>query len=185
MRLYLVRHPQPLVDVKRCYGATDLAPAPMALESVLSNLLISLPQGLPVISSPLQRCAQLAQALATRRTCSLQYDARLVEMNFGTWEMQTWDQIARPEIDAWADDVVNYRVGGGESVLQMAQRVAGFYADVRLLAQDQIVICHAGSIRLLMACQQGLGLQEAAEYAAQQSRTVAYGEVLCLDMQSG
>lgn len=181
MRLYLVRHPQPLVDQDRCYGATDLALAPLALETVTANLMLNLPQGLEIISSPLQRCAQLAQMLAEKRTCALRLDARLVEMNFGHWEMQTWDQIARTEIDAWADDVVNYRVGAGESVLQMARRVADFYHDICRQQQDQIVICHAGTMRLLIACQRGFGLQDAARYAASKPQPIAYGAVICLD----
>ena len=44
-------------------------------------------------------------------------DARLVELDFGSWEMHHWDTIPRAQIDAWAADVALYRPGDGESVL--------------------------------------------------------------------
>ena len=46
----------------------------------------------------------------------MRFDARLAELDFGHWEMQSWDGIPRAEVDAWAADVAHYRPGGGESV---------------------------------------------------------------------
>jgi len=179
MRLLLVRHPQPLVAPGICYGSTDLAVAPDQLARVLTALSASLPKDVPLFSSPLRRCAELAASL---ECASRTFDARLVEMNFGLWEMRRWDDIPRPEIDAWAGDVAAYRPGGGESVLQMAERVAAFYADLSHLRHKHIiVICHAGTIRLLAACQAGLSLPDMASHAARTRHKIAYGETIILD----
>lgn len=182
MHLYLVRHPQPLVASDVCYGSTDLAVAPQEHARVASALTATLPKGVALFSSPLRRCAELAERLVSPLGCAMpKLDARLVEMHFGAWELRTWNDIARCEIDAWANNLVAYRPGGGESVMQMAERVRAFHADVLLTQQDCIVICHAGTIRMLLACQRNLSPAEMAQYAAQEQHKIAYGEVIVLD----
>jgi alpha-ribazole phosphatase len=178
MQLYLVRHPQPLVAPGLCYGRTDLLVAPEETARVRSALSVSLPSGAPVFSSPLRRCADLAKALSgTAPTC----DARLAELDFGSWEMQPWDRIARAEIDAWAGDMVHYRPGGGESVLQMAERVTAFHADLTALAHPcAIIVCHAGSIRLLAQRHRGMTPLQMARCAAERPHQIAYGEMIIL-----
>ncbi|PRC91526.1 histidine phosphatase family protein [Solimicrobium silvestre] len=180
MRIYLVRHPQPEIGKEFCYGSTDLVVDPHELEKVLASLMVHLPKDALLFSSPLQRCAGLAQALAEHMTTLIKFDARLVEMNFGTWELRAWNDIPRAEIDAWAEDVVNYQPGGGECVLQMAQRVASFYQELCLHQQDSIVICHAGTIRLLLACHRGLTPLQMADFAANNSHQIGYGEIVTL-----
>lgn len=179
MRLILVRHPQPLVAPGLCYGSTDLAVAPQEQARALTTLAAALPPRLPLFSSPLRRCAELAAQLPCT---ALTVDPRLAEIDFGRWEMRHWDDIPRDEIDAWAGDMTGYRPGGGESVLHMAARVAAFHAD--LLRQghaNAIVLCHAGTIRLLSACHAGLSLADMALQAARTPHKIAYGEVVVLD----
>jgi alpha-ribazole phosphatase len=174
MRLYLVRHLPPLVDAGVCYGRTDLATDPAAQALALPALRAALPDA-PIYSSPLQRCAVLANALGSPVT----FDARLAELDFGAWEMQRWDAIPRAEIDAWAADVTFYRPGGGESVADMAARIAGFCGDVDV--PEAIVICHAGAIRLCMAYRDGLRVAEMATAAAAHPHRIGYGEIVILD----
>jgi alpha-ribazole phosphatase len=183
MRLYLVRHPKPQVAADVCYGSTDLAVAEQELRRALFSLLPDLPQGVPLFSSPLQRCAELADRIAAAYGgAAVTYDARLAEMHFGAWELRPWRDIARAEIDAWADDLIGYRPGGGENVLQMAQRVRAFHDDVmRLPLESAIVVCHAGTIRLLLACRRALPLAGMALYAAQMRHQINYGEVIRVD----
>ena len=179
MRLILVRHPKPLVTAGVCYGSTDLEVAPEELERTLAALAPQLPAGLPLYSSPLRRCAGLAERLSNDSI----FDARLVEMHFGGWEMRRWDDIPRADVDAWAADLVNYQPGGGESVLRMAARIAAFHADLRRqLGADgeAIVICHAGAMRLLSACDAGLAPHEMALQAARTPHHIAYGSTLIL-----
>ncbi|MET0321324.1 MAG: histidine phosphatase family protein [Duganella sp.] len=182
MHLILIRHPEPAVAPGVCYGRTDLAVAPDQLDQALAALRPSLPPGLPLYSSPLQRCAALASRLSGHPV----FDARLMEMDFGTWEMQSWDAIPRADVDAWAADLANYRPGGGESVLQMAERIAAFYRDLQRQldgAADNghaIIVCHAGTMRLLAACHAGLAPREMALQAAQTPHHLPYGTALIL-----
>jgi alpha-ribazole phosphatase len=178
MRLILVRHPRPITAPGLCYGSTDLAVAPDDLARVLADLQTdlqtTLPADAPVFSSPLQRCAVLATAL---KRPSLTFDPRLAEMDFGDWEMRHWNSIARADIDAWTDDLIRYRPGGGENVLDMATRVGAFRADARRLPHDSvIVVCHAGTMRLLAAWDDGLTLADIAARAAGTPHDIGYGE---------
>lgn len=184
MKLHLVRHPQPDVAPGLCYGATDVPATPAELARVQATLEAQgLPGRLPVYASPLQRCALLARRL---QPASLHIDARLAEMDFGRWEMRPWSGIARGEVDAWADDLLHHRPGGAENVLDVARRVAGFVDTVRTGASadegaEALVICHAGTIRLLLAMQSGLPLEQAALQAAATPHRIGYGEILVLE----
>jgi alpha-ribazole phosphatase len=189
VKLHLVRHPQPDVRPGLCYGASDLAVSEPELARVQAALHeAGLPGALSVIASPLQRCAQLARRL---NPVSLRFDARLAEMDFGSWELRAWDIIPRSEVDAWADDLLHYRPGGAESVLDVAGRVAGFIDDLRAdlrgdLRQcgqsEALLICHAGTIRLLRAMRDGLPLEEAALLAARTPHRIDYGAIVMLEL---
>ena len=191
MRLILIRHPQPLVAPGVCYGSSDLPTAPDDVERVLAELRSSasiasgaarssapvVPPGTPLYSSPLQRCAALAHRLGAPVL-----DARLAEMDFGAWELRSWDDIAHAEVDAWAADLVHYRPGGGENVLQVAARVAAFRAELlRQPHRQAAIVCHAGTIRLLTALQAGLPLPETALRAAALPHKITYGEAVILE----
>ena len=84
MKLWLVRHAQPLIAPGVCYGATDMAADEPATRQAAQALAQTLPPGLSLRVSPLQRCARLAQSLRELRPDLLaRTDARLAEMNFG------------------------------------------------------------------------------------------------------
>ncbi|WP_306394326.1 histidine phosphatase family protein [Telluria beijingensis] len=180
MRLYLVRHPRPDVAAGHCYGRSDLAANVDDVERVLAALAgQGLPGAMPVYASPLARSAVLAHRLSPAPA----FDARLAEMDFGAWEMRSWDDIPRDEIDAWSADLLHYRPGGGESVLQVAARVAGFYADIRRAGHAQaLAVCHAGTMRLLHSLHLGGTLAEAALRAAQAPHRIGYGEAMLLEI---
>jgi alpha-ribazole phosphatase len=149
MRLYLVRHPQPLVASGVCYGASDVLCSSEQQETAARELLKVLPQGLQMISSPLQRCEHLAHFLC-RLEPDLAYktDEKLAEMHFGAWEMKAWDAIAPEELKAWTDDFAAYRCGGsGESAGQFVQRVAQRLLCSAQSGEDEVWITHAGVIK--------------------------------------
>ena len=184
LKLHLLRHPQPDVAAGLCYGATDVPVAPAQLARVQASLEAQgLPGRLPVYASPLQRCALLARRL---HPAVLHIDARLAEMDFGRWEMRSWSEIPRAEVDAWAAGLLDYRPGGAENVLDVARRVAGFVDMLRAGAQagnraEALVICHAGTIRLLLALRSGLPLEQAALQAAATPHRIGYGDLLTLE----
>jgi len=64
MRLLLVRHPQPIIETGICYGRSDLDVSAEQLTQARRQLALAQPTALTIYTSPLQRCAKLAQALA-------------------------------------------------------------------------------------------------------------------------
>ena len=183
MRLYLIRHPQPVVASGVCYGSSDLPVNDEECARVCDALLPQLPRETPLFSSPLRRCAELAELLVnTLGNEPPKYDPRLVEMHFGQWEMQSWQALPRAEIDAWANDLAYYRPGNGENVVQVAQRVHAFADQLLTLQLPQaIIVAHAGTMRLLDAWQAGASLEQTALRAAQTENRVGYGELLIID----
>lgn len=185
MRLYLIRHPQPEVRSGICYGRSDLAvPVERALEAA-SALAPRLPRDAMLWSSPAARCAALAGPLAAALCTAVRYDARLLEMDFGAWEMQAWDSIPRSEVDAWAADMTTYRPGGGERVLDVAERVKAFHDGLKTDGRDAVLVCHAGVIRLLLAALAHDSPADMAVAAARAPHRIAYGELVIADCAAG
>jgi len=193
MRLFLVRHPKPDIREGICYGRSDIAVAPDEQARVFARLQSMLPQKAALYASPARRCTGLANDLAMTVSLAVSpavsstqptLDARLWEMHFGTWEMQAWSDIPRAEVDAWAADMAGYRPGGGESVLQVAHRVREFFdylVERTSPAADVIIVCHAGTIRLLRECASSRSTEEMALQAAR-ATGIAYGELVVLDL---
>lgn len=154
MTLWLVRHARPLVAAGVCYGALDVPADAQATQQAAEQLAATLPAGVAVQCSTLQRCELLAQALyALRPDLALHFDARLREMDFGSWEGQSWDAIGPSALADWTADFAHYRPGGGESVQVFMQRVAAAWDAVQT---DQLWITHAGVARATHLLAQGI-----------------------------
>lgn len=155
IRLWLVRHAQPLVAPGTCYGALDVGADPAATRAAAERLAAALPRGARVFHSTLQRCERLALELQALRTdLAPKPDPRLREMDFGAWEGLAWSDIARSDIDAWTAAFARYRPGQGENLAAVLARVAAALQDHcgdptnRLeVVKDVVWITHAGVIR--------------------------------------
>jgi alpha-ribazole phosphatase len=175
MQLYLIRHPQPEIAPGICYGQADIDVGEVNCQSVFEQLQTVLPNEIAIFSSTLQRCTKLAQLLHPAPIL----DARLMEMHFGQWEMQSWDVIDRSEIDAWAEDVVGYAPGGGETVIAMAARVVKFLHDLaKRNLHDAAIVAHAGSLSLIMAYEAGMHANELAQRVAREKKAIQFGECI-------
>lgn len=119
--IYLIRHTTPAVAKGICYGQTDLDVSESFSEEA-AVIRQHLPSGIwAVHSSPLRRCAMLAQHLFPDHAICWQDE--LKEVHCGEWEMQVWDELPREELDLWMADFVNIRIPGGESYLDLQARV--------------------------------------------------------------
>lgn len=154
MQLYLIRHPAPQVAAGVCYGSTDLALAE-DVAAAAARILPQLPASLPVFTSPLQRCRQLAEALHP----APRSDARLQEMHFGAWEMRPWHLVQREALDGWAADPLGYVPPQGESVGELRQRVHSFIDEARRQGlQRAVLVTHAGVMKVIVGQAEGLPL---------------------------
>lgn len=175
MKLWLVRHAQPLIEAGVCYGATDVAADAQATAIAAEALSNALPSRLTLWVSPLQRCEQLAQALiGLRPDLTYKKDSRLREMDFGVWEGHRWDAIAPEAFDAWTADFGGHRFGGQESVSEFMGRVALAWDEFHNQGQDTVWIAHAGVIRAASLLAQGIRQVETA--AQWPSQALGFGQ---------
>ena len=147
-KLYLVRHAQPAIAKGICYGCSDIAVEAKPEQDLINALRLTLAHDTLIAASPLQRCLSTANALHALGWAEPIVDDRLAEMDFGDWEGVAWNDIERSQIDAWAEDIVNYRPPGGESVKDVATRALSAMADLSF-DEDVALITHAGVIQIL------------------------------------
>jgi len=182
-RLTLVRHAQPLIEAGVCYGALDVPADATATQQAAQALASTLPTGALMLTSPLQRCELLAQFLqGLRPDLTYKTDARLAEMNFGSFEGQRWDSIPAAAFDAWTADFWQHRFGGAESVAEFMARVAEVWDDAVASSQPQIWVTHAGVIRAATLLSQGVRrIDQATDWP---QAAPVFGQCVVLTMQA-
>ena len=146
MEIYLIRHTIPRIEKGICYGQTDI-PLENSFHDEAARVMQNLPESFDMVySSPSSRCYKLAQLIQPLQL--IVQDKRLLEMNFGDWEMKKWDEINQDELQKWTQDFVNVTVPNGENFIQLNNRVNHFMHE--LAKQDfkrVAIITHAGIIR--------------------------------------
>ena len=114
-----------------------------------------------IYSSDLQRAYKTAQAVAKFHQCPLEEDPRLRELAFGKCEGLTFKQIQRQypkALDEWLEIPTENSPPGGESLAQMAARLASLM-DHLLYKHDQrsiLLVAHGGVIQVLLCLALGL-----------------------------
>ena len=163
MEIYLVRHTETICEKGICYGQTDVALAE-PFDLVFENIISQLPNEAVIFTSPLQRCVILAKHIQSKiKTISYHEDSRLMEMNFGDWEMKNWNAIPPVELNPWMEDFVNIRVPKGESFTELHERTNSFLSEQFSKKPDQpiIIVAHAGILRSFLCHQSSLPLKDA------------------------
>ncbi|MFZ3497323.1 bifunctional RNase H/acid phosphatase [Streptomyces sp. 5.8] len=99
-----------------------------------------------VISSPLRRCRETAQAVADRLGLTVTVEEGLREVDFGAWEGLTFAEARErhPEdLQAWLDSPKAAPTGGGESFASATRRISA--------TRDRLLAAHAGRTVLLVS----------------------------------
>ncbi len=183
MDVYLVRHTTPDVAIGLCYGQADVGLAESfdaewaALRPKLEHLVNPL-----VFSSPLQRCVQLAQRAVNHYSFPAPLtDSRLMELNFGDWELKSWCDIPQGIVDEWTDEHVKQAPPNGESYAHLHHRAKEFLYDLAMHQniKQALVFTHDGVIRALVAEALNMPLREASRVE------VNYGSVTHIAIEAG
>jgi alpha-ribazole phosphatase len=170
MKLVLIRHPQPEIAAGICYGKTDLPlrePAMVSTQEISSRLNDASKAPSHIACSPLKRCTEMGVALAKQQpNAAFTFDARLQELDFGSWEMQPWNSIGKDQMDKWIASGFD-AIHGGESLQALDARVASWLRDANnIYAADQTVwvVTHAGVIRSILRQQKICSFEESLKY---------------------
>lgn len=150
MKIYFIRHTSVAVKIGICYGQTDV-PVAASFEDEKNRIALRF-AGIhvdKVYASPLARCKILAESIFPGE--ELCFDARLKELNFGDWEMMSWDDIYfDPVGKLWMDNYKTLPTQNGESYPAMLERVQGFFEKLKQINAGSVaVFTHAGVIRIM------------------------------------
>jgi len=123
-----------------------------------------------LFSSDLRRCRLLAEAVAARTGAEIELDKRLREQSMGSWEGKTWETLTETDGDAvvrYWDDYHRARPTGGESMEDLAVRVAGWWKETapRVQGKRVVVVTHIGVIRVVVCQFLGIPVADALRFA--------------------
>lgn len=164
--LVFLRHGHALDVDGRCIGHTDVelssvgANAVRAFVTAWYNRGAASVVGVPIriVSSDLRRAADSARILALPWRLNIEYDARLREMHFGTWDGRSWQAIEAEDnarLQLWMERWVESPTPGGEAIGDLARRAATwldtFLRSPRPPFGTTVVVSHAGWIRVALS----------------------------------
>ncbi|MET9698757.1 bifunctional RNase H/acid phosphatase [Streptomyces sp. NPDC006529] len=146
----LLRHGETaLTPQKRFSGSggsdPELSPAGRRQAEAVAAALAARGTVQAVVSSPLRRCRETAQAVADRLGLPVTIEEGLRETDFGAWEGLTFGEVRErypADLDAWLNSAKAAPTGGGESFATVTRRVAA--------ARDRLLAAHAGRTALLV-----------------------------------
>ncbi|MER7764969.1 bifunctional RNase H/acid phosphatase [Streptomyces sp. NPDC097619] len=147
----LLRHGETALTPQKRFsgsGGTDPELSPVGLRQAEGAARALAARGTveAVVSSPLLRCRQTAQAVADRLGLPVTVDEELRETDFGAWEGLSFAEVRDrypADLDAWLASPDAAPTGGGESFAAVAVRVAA--------ARDRLLAAHRGRTVLLVS----------------------------------
>ena len=158
MKIYLIRHGETAWNAGgRLQGHSDtpLDEKGIDLARKAGEALRDVPFA-AAFSSPLKRAVQTAQLILGDRPVAVQTDDRLKEMGFGVLEGIRHHEAQYADfVRMLNDDTAHYQAPeGGESFLQVEERVYGFFQELirteELQGQCVLVASHGAAIRGLL-----------------------------------
>jgi broad specificity phosphatase PhoE len=121
-----------------------------------------------VWSSDLARARETAAIVGARIGLEPRLDPRLREANRGRWEGHLFVDIERDEPElfaAWRRAGSGFRFPDGESLVEQQQRVLATLDDVLATGElPALVVCHGGSIRVVLCARDPRGLDAFHEF---------------------
>ncbi|MEV7279552.1 bifunctional RNase H/acid phosphatase [Streptomyces sp. NPDC093111] len=126
-------------------GDPELSPAGLRQAEAVAAALAARGTIQEIVSSPLTRCRQTAEAVAGRLGLDVRIENGLRETDFGAWEGMTFAEVReryKDDLDAWLASTKAAPTGGGESFATVARRVAA--------TRDRLTAAYAGRTVLMV-----------------------------------
>jgi len=118
-----------------------------------------------IYSSDLSRARETAEVLASVTKLKVQFDVRLREIHQGEWQGLLVSEIQVRYADAFHQRMTNPMLvapPGGETALQVMERVVAVIEELRKIYSDQTVaiVSHGFAIACLLAHYQNLSIEK-------------------------
>lgn len=109
-----------------------------------------------VITSPLSRCHEPAEAWAKGAGIAFRVEPDIGEMNFGVWEGLAMDEIEERfpgVLSRWRENPAGIHIPGAECIENFSGRVIEAWEDIRheSVGKHVLVVAHSGSLRIILA----------------------------------
>ncbi|WP_157961093.1 histidine phosphatase family protein [Lutibacter citreus] len=176
MEIYLIRHTTPKIEKGICYGQADLD-VDNTFEKEINVILksITFDENTVVYSSPLKRCVKLAHKFSK----DIITDDRLMELNFGDWELLKWDDLPKKESNIWMNNFVIESTPNGEAYIDLAKRANEVFNEITSSSAKKLIITtHAGVIRSILSKINHIQLKDSFDIK------VEYGQIFKLIKQN-
>ena len=151
--VYFVRHGQTVWNVEnKICGATDIELTELGHRQAVETGEKILAEGIQadeILYSPLVRAAETARHISEITKIPRRMEPRLREQNFGKWEGTSRHGA---EFQKAKEDFC-CRYDGGESMLQLAQRVYNLLDEIKAQAGEKtyILVAHNGISRVIQS----------------------------------
>ncbi len=148
---YFVRHGQTIWNVEnKICGATDIALTELGHQQAIETGKKILQEGIKadeILYSPLMRARDTALHISEVTGIPAREELRLKEQNFGKWEATARDGL---EFKREKENFCT-RYEGGESMLQLAQRIYNLLDDIKAESEEKtyILVAHNGISRVV------------------------------------
>lgn len=156
-RIYLIRHGEVEgTGVRRYNGHTDVSLTERGRAQYLD--LRERFRGVRIAAcytSDLSRCVWGAETLGAHLGVKPVRHPELREMSMGEWEGKSWAELMEQHPAQWRErlaDLVNYRVPGGENLVDVHSRVKPTIDAIveRHLGEEVLVVAHGGVNRVIL-----------------------------------
>jgi len=109
-----------------------------------------------IVTSPLQRCREPAEAWAKEASISCRIEPNIREMEYGAWEGLSKEQIEALSpgmLARWRENPVDVWIPEAERIKDFAQRVVEGWESILCEATGKhvLVVAHSGSLRVILA----------------------------------
>lgn len=173
--LYFVRHGQTIWNVEnKICGATDIALTDLGHQQAIETGKKILEEGIQtdeILYSPLVRAAETARHISEVTGIPARMEPRLIEQNFGKWESTPRDGADFRK----AKEQFLSRFEGGESMLQVAQRIYNLLDDLKAEKdKTYILVAHNGIARVVQSYFYEMTNEEYAFFGVRNCAVVRY-----------
>ncbi|MBW0274525.1 histidine phosphatase [Nocardia sp. MH4] len=105
----------------------------------------SVPEGAQVRTGPERRARETAETLGVVG----ELDARLRDLDAGSWRGTEMSSLAQDQLFAWLTDP-EFRGHGGESVTDLVDRVRFWLAEIASAGRDTVAVTHPAVVRAVL-----------------------------------
>ncbi|MDO8722476.1 MAG: histidine phosphatase family protein [Syntrophales bacterium] len=183
MKLILVRHGETIWNKEhKIQGITDIGLNERGIEQA-KKLACSLQKEEldAIITSPLRRAYDTAQAIGKYHDISITVEEDLQELNAGELEGLTWPELDKyPEFfGKWKLDHASVAMPNGESLVEVQNRVWPVIQRISETFQNALIVSHSFVIISILCKIQNLNLSHSANLR------IGASSKTCVDIENG